>query len=134
MLTSENLNSNLAQKGYENNFTADSHNNSIVNILCTISENKNNCEDSPKKNADKLLTRREKKNTSNALSPKLASNNHWQNSSLINNPGSSVKISLNPNNINNNFALNLKSDDLITPKNFQNKVVLLETTKEANHG
>ena len=131
LLTSENFNTNLALKAIEKNFTSDSRDNSIANILYTIGENKINREDSSNNIAEKDTTRREKEDASNALSSKMNTNSHWKNSSLINNRGSSSNFNFNLNtNSNNNNAINLKPSELITPKNFQNKFVLLDSAKE----
>lgn len=96
-LTCENLIPNIAQKAVEKNFPSDSRDNSIVNILCTIGENKTNSDDYfQNKISEKESTRRDNNLiVSGGITPKLNSNNHWKNSSLINNPGSSGNLNFN---------------------------------------
>ena len=70
---------------------------------------------------------KEKKESSVVLSPNLHTSN-WKNSSLVNNPGS-----YNGNLNIKNLAINMKSNnDLVTPKNFQNKFVLIDSAKDIN--
>lgn len=135
LLTSDNPNQKSLQKAIEKQFTSDSRDNSIVNILCTIGENKTNAEDSSNnKFAEKESMRTEKDFIlSSAISPKLnANNNQWKNLSLVNNPGSNSNLNLNGNININNLGINLKTNDLITPKTFQNKFVLLESANDMN--
>lgn len=130
LLTTENIIQTAPQNEINKNFNTESRDNSIMHILCTIGEDKKIENNKISNNPDTDLIR-EKKESSIAISPKINANNHWKNSSLITNPSLN-----NNNNINNeiikSLAINLKSSDLVTPKNFQNKFVLLDSGKEIN--
>jgi len=115
------------------NFNSDSRDNSIMNILCTIGENKITNEDSFNKINDKDSIG-DKKEKSKAISPKNNFNNYWKNSSLINNPNSTNNFNFNLSTNNpQNIQSNLKNRDINTPKNIQNKFILLDSGKDVNN-
>lgn len=98
-----------------------------MNILSTITENKNTFNNSISKIEKTKM--KEKQDGSEALSPKFQQN-QWKNNSIWNNnTGSTFNINTNLQNL----VINLKPNDLITPKSFQaNKFLLLGSAKEIN--
>lgn len=104
-----------------------------MNILCTIGENKNTNEDSFNKITEKDSLG-EKKEKAKAISPKNNFNNHWKNSSLINNPSCSNNFNFNLSTQNpQKIQSNLKTKEINTPKNLQNKIILLDSGKDINN-
>ncbi len=105
----------------------DSRDYSIMNILSTITENKNPFNNSVTK--IEKIKNKEKQDGSSAVSPKFPNNNWKENSILNNNTGSTLNINTNLHNL----VLNLKPNDLITPKNLHtNKFLLLGSAKDSS--